>query len=154
MIALWVRGDARVLSKLKEIVPKLRRKVLSKAARTAMRPVLAAAKANSPHKTGSLRQSLRMRALKRNRRGRVGVRVGTSRQWFKGDEFYGAFQEFGWKSGKRMRKSQVDAGIQDNRKQIPGKHYVENAYLSHGQQALNSFMQSVTEQIDAITRGG
>ena len=155
MLTLSARGDKAILKKLKGLLPKVRRKVISKAAKTAMRPVLSAAKSNAPTKSGRLRKSLRLRALKRNRKGKIGVTVSTSAKWFAGDEYYGAFQEFGWKAGKRTnamrRKNNVEP---DERKQIPGKHYVENAYKSHGEQALRSFMTEVPVQIEKIANGG
>lgn len=143
-----VRGHRQVIARLGRLEKKVARKILSQSARVAMRPVLAAAKANAPKKTGALAKSVRMRALKRNRKGRYGVRVMTSKEWFKGDEYYGAFQEFGWKAGKRRpgyrRKFRPEL---DTRKEIPGKHYVQRAYESHGETALRTFVGEVSHRI-------
>lgn len=154
MISFKTRGDKRILKKLAGLPPKIQRKVISKSARTAMRPVLNAAKANAPKKTGRLKKSLRMRALKRSRKGRIGVTVATSAKWFSGDEYYGAFQEFGWKVGKRAKGHRRKDAEADTRKQVPGKHYVERAYKSHGEQALKTFLSEVPGQIEKLAKGG
>ena len=50
-----------------------------------------------PVDKGALRRSLKIRALKRSRKNKhtVGVRVVTGEDFFKGEQFYGAFLEFG-----------------------------------------------------------
>lgn len=145
---LNVRGHRQVIARLGKLEKKIARKILSQSARMAMRPILAAAKSNAPRDSGALARSIRMRAMKRNRRGRIGVRVMTSQEWFKGDQYYGAFQEFGWKAGKRLagyrRKSNA---VADTRRQIEGKHYVQKAYESRGETALRTFVATVADRI-------
>jgi len=54
------------------------RKVMRKSQRAAFKPVLKSAKANAPVRTGKLKKSLKLRALKRSRnRSGVFVRTGT-----------------------------------------------------------------------------
>ena len=53
---------------------------------------------------------------------------------FKGDQFYGGFQEYGWTPGKRMgrkgRKKVKGAG------HVPGKYFLKNAFNASANDAL------------------
>lgn len=134
MISLSVRGEKKIMRQLKKLPVKIRRKVLRKASREAMKPVLKAARNNAPKQSGALKKAIKLRALKRNRRGLVGVKVAVGKDWFQGDQFYGAFQEFGYKG-------------------IEGKHFVENAYDTHGEGAKRRFMDLVPKQIEKAMKG-
>lgn len=72
------------------------KKELRKAIRAGAKPMLAAVLSHVPVDTGELRESLKLRAIRRTRTG-VGIRIGTSQHEsaFKGDQFYGAFEELG-----------------------------------------------------------
>jgi len=88
-------GVAKFDRKLKALETRLQRKVVRQALRAGARVIAAEAKANAPvGKTGALKDSIRVWALKRSRR-RIGVKVGSSIHAYKGDQFYGAFLEFG-----------------------------------------------------------
>lgn len=161
IVLMSIRGDKAVMKRLKKLEPKIRKQVLNKAAKTAMRPVLTAARNNAPKKTGALRKAIRLRALKRNRRGNVGARVACSDQWFVGDMFYGAFQEFGYHIGKRensMRSRGIWSGIgsdRDTRREVAGQHFIERAFRTHGERAMQTFMEEVPREIDkALGIGG
>ena len=121
-IKFAVTGDIALNKALKALGSKLALKLERKALRQVAKPVLADAKANAPvGETGDLKRALKLRAMRRSRT-RIGMQIVTSKGWFQGDTFYGAFQEFGWKTGKRGS---------DNRKQIPPKLYVTKAYEKH-----------------------
>lgn len=91
----------------------LQNRVLSYATREAARPVLAKAKSLVPVRTGNLRRSLAIRAMKRTRRRKYirGVLVTTRDGMFKGEQFYGGFVEFGTKRAraKPFLRPAVDA---------------------------------------------
>lgn len=91
--------------KLAELTGRQAKEAIRKAARPALRPTLSAAKANAPKKTGRLQRSIRIRAISRSRI-RVGMRVTTSKydNQFSGRAFYSSFQEWGWKTGKRLSR--------------------------------------------------
>jgi len=91
---MTITGAKELERKLLGMEPKLGRKVVRQALRKAAKPILARAKALVPVVSGALKKSLKIRALKRKKH-RYGVMVATSEGWFKGDEFYGAFVEFG-----------------------------------------------------------
>lgn len=95
MIGLKVSSTFALDRKLKALGPKVANGIKRKAARRAAKPVLQAARANMPAKSGMLKKSLRVRGYKSRKKDIVGVRVATSAKWFKGDTFYAAFVEFG-----------------------------------------------------------
>jgi HK97 gp10 family phage protein len=171
MIRMSLFGDKQVMARLKGIAPRLRKKALTKAARMAMRPLLQAAKANAPKASGALRKSIKMRAMKRNRRGVVGVYVATGEKFFKGDQFYGGFQEFGWKTGPRrpskegskfiepgrpgaLRINQESLKRYRNRRQVLGRHFIERAYTQGREGASDTFVTELGNQLDYIAKGG
>jgi len=102
-------ADGVEVAGLKELQVKLRTmptRIANQLQRTAVRKaahvVANKAKELVPVKTGALRKSIKVKALKRSRRnrGRVGARVVTGKDLFKGDTYYGGMVEFGT---KRMR---------------------------------------------------
>ena len=90
-------GDKALDRKLKGMHGRFQKKLSRKATRLAARDiVLPDAKAMAPIDTGALEKSLVVRSMKR-RRTKIGHVVQTRDGFFKGDEFYGAFHEFGTK---------------------------------------------------------
>lgn len=127
-VDIKLEGARELDRKLRELPRKLQRKVIRQALRAGMRPIHEAAKQNAPVATGLLKQSIKLRAMKRNRRGVIGVKIETEGGNFKGETFYGAFQEFGYRRGKRS--------LGNNRKFIPGKHYMQRAAEDKKEQAV------------------
>ena len=91
---------------------------------------------------GLLRRAIRVRATKRSRRY-IGAVVTLGEGFFKGETFYGAFQELGWKTGKRGS---------ENRKQIPGKHFMERAAKEKEDEAVRVASEIILQEIDASLR--
>lgn len=92
-----VQGISELLRKLVAVGgAKFAKKALRSAIRKGGKPMLAAIKARAPVDSGDLEESLKLKAIKRTRTG-VGVTIGTSayNSLFQGEQFYGAFQEFG-----------------------------------------------------------
>lgn len=142
-----VTGDVALNKALAALGGKLAMKLERKALRQVSKPVLADAKANCPVDSGDLKRSLKLRAMKRSR-VRIGLQVATGRKWFSGDTYYGAFQEFGWKTGKRGS---------ENRKQIPPKHFVTKAYEKHKptiEQAWVAATRGLVEEAAREAKGG
>ena len=92
-----------------------------------------------------MRKATKLYALKRNRRGNVGVRISCSQKDYVGDQYYGAFQEFGWHLGRRVSKAQ-----EDTRRWREGGHFVQKAYENHGEAALRTFMAEVPREIEQM----
>lgn len=92
-----VTGVAAVDAKLKGLPLAAQKKLSRKATRQSAKDiVLPAAKDNAPVDSGDLEESLTVRALKRSRT-KFGHMVTTGEGFWKGEQFYGAFLEFGTK---------------------------------------------------------
>lgn len=92
-----ISGGEALAAALAEIPKAMEKKILARAMRDAAKPMLDDAKRLAPVLTGQLRKSIKIRSIKRNRKGRVGVVISTEKGFFKGETFYGAFLEFGTK---------------------------------------------------------
>lgn len=96
-----VKQSQELLRQLNNLKGRIRNKILrEESERAANRHLILQAANATPFKTGELLKSLKVRKMKRSRRG-IGVRIGYGDEDFKGDTFYGAFLEYGWRSGKR-----------------------------------------------------
>ncbi len=76
-------------------------KIVRPALRAGAKVIQVGAKTDAPKRTGKMARAIRVRAMKSKRKGTIGINVTLGQGFFRGDEFYGAFQEFGWKTGKR-----------------------------------------------------
>lgn len=93
-MALEVNGIEELKKLFEEHLPSEAKKAMRMAAKEGAKIVAADAKAKVPRDTGALRQSIRVRAIKRSR-VKVGSRVVTGEGFFKGDTYYGGFVEYG-----------------------------------------------------------
>jgi HK97 gp10 family phage protein len=75
------------------------------------------AKGFAPVKSGLLRESIQVKTTRRL--GNVYTRVVISQGWYKGDQFYAAFQEFGYHHGSRK--------LGNAREWVPGKKFMRTA---------------------------
>jgi HK97 gp10 family phage protein len=116
-VTMVLTGDLELNKKLAALTDKQAKEAIRKAARPALQGTLATARSLAPKRTGALGQSIRIRAITRSRT-RVGARVTTnsSSSLFRGRTFYGAFQEYGWKTGSR--KNQLEQATRRNAKAI------------------------------------
>lgn len=138
-----VSGVEELHKKLTTMERKVAVGFIRKALRAGAKIMLAAVKATVPVKSGFLRSKLRVKAGK-SRRGTVAIDVAVGDRWFQGREFYGAFQEFGWKSGSRK--------LGDKRKQNPGEHFMEYAFEENkaaSASAVIKTMQTLIEQVES-----
>jgi len=89
-------GDKAIDRKLKKLGPKLGKKIIRRAMRPAAKVVRDEAKANCPVDTGTLRQSIKVRAAKRSRQ-KIELLVTTSGSdnLFTGSAYYGGMVEWG-----------------------------------------------------------
>lgn len=117
--------------------------VIQKACKKSAKIVADEAKELAPEKSGQIKRAIRVR-LGRIKRGGFSALAAMGRKWFTGEEFYGGFQEFGWKTGKRGSS---------NRKQIPGEHYMEHAFEEKGQEALDTLLVEIKDGMMAELGG-
>jgi HK97 gp10 family phage protein len=146
--------DANQVAKINRMLialPKrIRNKILREELRKGAKTLLPASKAATPARTGKLRRSVKVRAVKRSRKS-VGVLVGYNDKAYAGDTFYGAFLEWGWKQGKRPSRA-VRGGELDNRKQIPGRRMLGNVAEAKGPGVLNAVMTQIASRIQTEAR--
>jgi HK97 gp10 family phage protein len=79
---------------LRQLERKMAAKVVRQAINKALKPIEARVKELAPVESGQLRDSLKVRAMP-YKKGRIAFEVRTAKGDFKGDQFYGAFQEYG-----------------------------------------------------------
>ena len=118
-----IEGAKEIEKALKQLTKAQGRAAIRKGCRAGAKITQRAAKQIAPRKTGLLAKSIKVRAIKRSRT-KVGVMVttGSSSNLFTGKTFYGAFQEWGWKVGKRPGKGSPDA-----RRKVQGKFFLKKA---------------------------
>jgi HK97 gp10 family phage protein len=112
-----LKGADKLLAALKDLEPKLAKGVLSKAMRAGAKPI-----------------SLKIRAIKRNRKGRVGVVISTDKGFFKGDTFYAAFHEFGTS-------------------RMPARPFIRPAFDAHKVSSVKIIGNEIWSGIRAVTTG-
>jgi len=165
------RQLAKILKALKRIPAKEGKKIIRTAAREAAKQVLLpVARALAPSDTGLLRRKIKVRAIGRSKNG-VGVRIGATEKDFTGDQFYAAFQELGWRVGKRdkrvmdfqkslrnLRRSSIErADILanfggDSRKRVPGKKFLQKTAEQKGDQAANVAANKIGDAIIKLAK--
>lgn len=124
----------QLLKNLNSLEKKVAKKVLRKALREGSKIFLSAAKSNAPTDTGELKRSLKLRAIKKSRNW-AGITVGTSKGDYQGDQYYGAFQEFGTSK-------------------IQAKHYLENSFNANKTQVLNKVCNALKQGIETEANNG
>jgi HK97 gp10 family phage protein len=124
---------AEVFAALKALPTKCQNQAMTKALRAGSKEILPLARRNAPVESGRLKKSLKVTTLRQRTKGvkRLDVKTSKDNSLYQGDFFYGAFQEFGWKTGKRKGGGGV-------RRQIDGKHFLQNAYEAKGDAALKA----------------
>jgi len=128
-MAVTVKFDVRKLNrKLKTLESKVEKKLTRQALRAGARVIAKEAKLRAPVDTGTLRSKIKVWALKRSRT-RIGVLVGTSAKDYTGNQFYGAFAEYGTKD-------------------IPAKPYLGPAADAKGSEAAKVVEKTLAEGIE------
>jgi HK97 gp10 family phage protein len=138
-------GDRVLAAKLHRLTDAEAKKAILGACRESIKVIQAEARTLAPSKTGAMRRSIKVRSIARSRK-RVGVRVTTSASdnMYGGKTFYGAFQEFGWKTGSRKGTA--------NRKQIPGKNFMKQAAGAKKGSALEIFKAKIDDYIRKVLK--
>jgi HK97 gp10 family phage protein len=136
MVDIEIKGLDEIEKRLKQLPQKVAKKVVRKAVREGAKPILKAAQSKVPVKTGALKKSLKVRAMKAKlAKGGAGVHVGVSDQWFKGDLFYGGMVEFGTKN-------------------MPAKPFIRPAYDEKKNEAVKVTVKHLLKGIDDIVKQG
>jgi HK97 gp10 family phage protein len=139
---IFIRGDLDIEARLAVLEKGQARKIVRRGSRAGAKRILPTARSLAPHRTGQLRGAIRVRAGKRSRKY-IAVRCTCGKDWFKGDTFYGGFQEWGWQTGKRGSAA---------RRQVKGKHFMERAYNRKKGAAMNEARRVILAEIEQAVR--
>jgi HK97 gp10 family phage protein len=140
-----VEGLKELDKKLRELEPKIAKKVLRTAVKKAAMPMLHSARANTPVLTGRLVSSLVISTRFSKKYGSYTASIQTKAGAFKGETFYGSFIEFGYHRGKR--------GHQD-RPFIPGQHFMRRAFDENRDSSLSILKHELASGITAAAKEG
>ena len=137
-----VTGD-KELDRLLRGLPLAAQKKLSRKAtrKSAKEIVLPEAKSRVPVDTGDLEESLVVKAMRRSR-GRFGHQVQTKDGFYTGDQFYGAFIEFG--THERVHKSGKPVGRIDPSKNFA---YLRPAVYDNEGRIVQTYVDAMLELI-------
>lgn len=122
-----IKGLKETLKNLKELEPKVQKKVVRKALREGTKIVAAEMKGEAPVETGQLKRSIKIKAGKRKKNS-LSVKVETDKENFP-DQYYSAFVEFG--TSKQ-----------------PAQHFMENAFKSKEDEARARMVEALKEGIE------
>lgn len=160
-ITVRVEGAEELADKLETMPNRIQRKVMRRALRQAAKPIMDKAKTLCPileherknRQVGALRDSIKVRAGKR-RKSNISVVIGSSADWYTGDQYYGAFIEFGHYQGKPQHRGKKYRGEAQGRTWIEAKPYMRPAYESGKSAALNNIIGNVKVFIEEETGKG
>lgn len=128
-----VTGIDKLDRKFKLLDARVGKKVVRQAMRQALKPVLAAARANAPEESGVLRRSIKIRAVKRRKKGVIGLEIRTDAKTMGGDAFYAAF---------------IELGTSDK----PAQPFLSPAYVEQGPEAVKQLEQLILEGLEREIR--
>ena len=139
-----VTGAKELAARLSLLPAKLQKSILRPALRKGASLILGPARANAPEKTGAMKRAIKVKSRK-SRKGTVAIGVVLGAGFFKGDEFYGAFQEFGWHAGSRRRSvgwkaRKITAGLRAGSRAARGTGRAAATSASTGSASLDSLL--------------
>lgn len=142
--SIRITGASAIQRAFKELPPRLAKKVIRQALRAGAKVVQAEAKADAPVETGKVKKAIKVRAGKSRKKNVIAMAVIIGQGDFQGETFYGAFENFGWKTGKRGSS---------NRRQVPGKHFMDRALSEKAAAAKEIITGLILEGIEREARG-
>lgn len=136
-----IEGAKELDKALSELEKKVARKLTRQSLRAGAKPIHKEAQSLAPARSGKMRKAIKIKAG-RSRRGTMSVLVQIGAKNFTGKEFYGAFQNFGWRQGSRR--------LGNKRKQIPGKHFMELGFDAKKHEALSTITSTLKTGIESV----
>ena len=157
-----LEGLADTKRALEALTKDLRRKVVRGALRDAAKPIVKAARANAPVKTGLVQKriSVATSKIKRGQNGELGVyirpsatRLARKTKLTSQDPYYYKFQEAGFHAvGRRKvgggRKARAERIKASGARFIPGKAFLGRAFETQQRAALDIFQAAIKKRID------
>jgi HK97 gp10 family phage protein len=156
--SIEVKGLKELEAKLRELAKP--QKIVRQGLRAGAKPIQKTAKALAPKQSGKLAKSIRVRAGKPNKKGRLTVIVTTSGKdnLFTGATYYGAFVELGHFTGRRLKvkgkAAYHAASLAAGRKHVPGKHFMLRAAEQAAGAAVAAFIAKLKDGIAMAMKKG
>lgn len=162
-----VEGIADFNKALLELKQDLRKRVVRSALRAAAKPIIAAAKAAAPVRTGLVRSRVVVTASRlATRRGEIGVYIKPRsakgvRKGSKLDPFYFQFSITGFHAtggrkiygGKLLRARNLAGQVKAGRARfIPGRDWLGASFNAQSGAALRIFQEKLKQRIDAANK--
>ncbi len=168
-VKVVLTGSDELNRKLASLTNAQAREAIRKAARPALKPCLQTARRVAPKASGRLRRSIKVRSIARSRT-RIGAKVTTSASdsLYSGETFYGGFQEWGWRSGKRTSNADLGVGKgkrrttaqralakgrNDSRKKIRGLNFLKKSAQSTQEECLYLYRTAIVDYIEKTAKG-
>jgi HK97 gp10 family phage protein len=143
-----ITGVKALDRKLKALEPKVAKKVIRQALRKAAKPVQARTRALAPvGETGQVKRAVKIRASTRTRKKVIRLRVLIGKGDFVGQQFYGAFAEYGTKQSGTGRKGGR------RRPGQKGQHFMKRAFDQTKDQARRIAIDEITAGIEREAKG-
>lgn len=159
MAEIEIRGLTELENALAQLEGPQLKKVVRSSLRKGAKEIQAQAKADAPKRTGTLASSIKVRSGG-TKAGTVAVKIVTSNDdhLFKGDQFYGAFLEFGYKHPPvyRTESGQIKSKPRGTEPMTlhEGLHYMKHAAESSAARAVEAFSLEVKKRIEATLQAG
>ena len=152
-LSFSVTGDEATAAKFEALPLTIQKRVLAPALRAAAKLIQGAWKANVRSRSGATRAAIKVRAAKRSRKNKYRVTINAimGKGDFKGQTFYAAAVELGWKAGSRKEYPQgFKLGYRWIKQRIPvkGKKWKKRAKESTHNAAQALIIQKVREGIE------
>ena len=144
-------GNKALDAKFLSLPLKVRKKILRTSLRPPMKPMHAAARAGAPVRTGRTRRSVKLKAQKRTRKGKIGLNLLTTEKhdpYFKEHMFYPHLVEKGYRRGRRTAGIRSKA-VADTRQVVEGRHFIRRAFERHAPGAMREIQRSIRKLIEA-----
>jgi HK97 gp10 family phage protein len=143
-ITIDLKGPDAIKRAFAELPPRLARKVIRRGLRAGAKIVRADAQAHAPVDTGLTRKAIKVRSGRGRKKGLITMGVVIGQGDYRGETFYGAFQEFGWKAGERGS---------EHRRQVEGKHFMGHALAEKEGPAKAAIAEVISDGIEREAEG-
>lgn len=135
-------GHEKVAKRLKKLENKIILRTVKRAAKKSAQFVHARMLPEVPTETGALRKAIKIRTFATAKKG-AGASITINKRFFKGDEFYGAFQELGWTLGDRKSRA-------SNAKKVPGLRFMRKALFDNEEKVRRIFEQGLSDELKRL----
>lgn len=153
MLTITVTGDRELMRRFERLPLATRTRLAAEALEPCASQFADEVERRAPRKSGALARSFRPTPLQVTPDGAT-ISVSARAGWTSGKTFYGAFQELGWRVGKRLRRAgsaarrRLHALRNRARRRVPGKFFVAEAFDARAPEALVTTSERLRDSIE------